>query len=85
MSSQGASPEAKLSDSQALVTVIGESLVDIIEDPRQGSTASQMHPGGSPLNVAVGCSRLGLQTKLVTHFAEDPYGQLIAAVPVPGS
>ena len=78
MSSQGTGPEPKLSDSKALVTVIGESLVDIIEDPRQGNTARETHPGGSPLNVAVGCARLGLQTQLVTHFAEDPYGQLIA-------
>ncbi|MFF1252576.1 carbohydrate kinase [Pseudarthrobacter sp. NPDC058329] len=61
----------------ALVTVIGESLVDIIEDPRQ-ETKRQAHPGGSPLNVAVGCARLDLGTTLVTHFADDPYGQLIS-------
>lgn len=79
MSSQGTDAQPEPSDSQALVTVIGESLVDIIEDPRQGNTATpEIHPGGSPLNVAVGCARLGLRTKLVTHFAEDPYGQLIA-------
>jgi fructokinase len=73
----GTQPEP--SDSQALVTVIGESLVDIIEDPSHGITEiPEIHPGGSPLNVAVGCARLGLQTKLVTHFAEDPYGRLIA-------
>lgn len=60
------------------VTVIGESLVDIIHDPRRGTATPEAHPGGSPLNVAVGCSRLGLRTKLVTHFAEDPYGQMIA-------
>ncbi|MBD1591965.1 carbohydrate kinase [Arthrobacter sp. S1_S22] len=78
MSSQGIGPKPNLSDSKALVTVIGEALVDIIEGPRQGSTAPETHPGGSPLNVAVGCARLGLHTKLVTHFAEDAYGQLIA-------
>ncbi|WP_457967327.1 carbohydrate kinase [Arthrobacter sp. D1-29] len=78
MSSQGNGYQPQLSDGKALVTVIGESLVDIIDDPRQGNTARETHPGGSPLNVAVGCARLGLQTKLVTHFAEDPYGQLIA-------
>jgi fructokinase len=78
MSSQGTGPEPQLPDSHALVTVIGESLVDIIEDPRQGGAARETHPGGSPLNVSVGCARLGLHTKLVTHFAEDPYGHLIA-------
>ena len=39
------------------VVVIGESLVDIISDPRQPE-AVQVHPGGSPLNVAVGAARL---------------------------
>jgi fructokinase len=72
----GLRPE--LSNDAAVVTVIGESLVDIIDDPHRGNTAPATHPGGSPLNVAVGCARLELRTKLVTHFAEDPYGQLIA-------
>ncbi|MEW9873584.1 carbohydrate kinase [Arthrobacter sp. HS15c] len=59
-----------------MITVIGESLVDIISDRRMAGPR-QTHPGGSPLNVAVGCARLGLQTRLVTHFAEDAHGQLI--------
>jgi fructokinase len=58
------------------VVVIGESLVDIISDPRQPE-AVQVHPGGSPLNVAVGAARLGLQTSLVTRFAADRHGLLI--------
>lgn len=58
------------------VVVIGESLVDIIGDPRQPE-AVQVHPGGSPLNMAVGAARLGLQTSLVTHFAADRHGLLI--------
>ena len=58
------------------VVVIGESLVDIISDPRQPEEI-QVHPGGSPLNVAVGAARLGLQTSLVTHFAADRHGLLI--------
>jgi fructokinase len=66
---------------QGGLTVIGESLVDIIHDPFRnvaGSAAQPAaHPGGSPLNVAVGCSRLELQTTLVTHYAEDPYGAMI--------
>ncbi|WP_395801096.1 carbohydrate kinase [Arthrobacter sp. FW306-04-A] len=58
------------------VTVIGESLVDIIRDPH-GRSESQAHPGGSPLNVAVGAARLGLRTNLVTHYSQDPYGLMI--------
>ncbi|MET3934644.1 carbohydrate kinase [Arthrobacter sp. OAP107] len=71
-------PEVGISDDAALVTVIGESLVDIIDDPLRENTAPETHPGGSPLNVAVGCARLDLRTKLITHFAEDPYGHTIA-------
>ena len=49
--------------------VIGESLVDVID--RVG------HPGGSPLNVAIGLARLGRQTCLATWFSGDDYGQAI--------
>jgi fructokinase len=59
-----------------ILTVIGESLVDIISDPRRPA-ATPAHPGGSPLNVAVGAARLGLKTNLVTHYAEDRYGLMI--------
>ncbi len=41
-----------------MITVIGESLVDTIRDP-QMAAPTQTHPGGSPLNVAVGCARRG--------------------------
>lgn len=59
-----------------ILTVIGESLVDIISDPH-GPAATRARPGGSPLNVAVGAARLGLPTSLVTHYAEDRYGLMI--------
>lgn len=61
-----------MSHTGVLVTVVGESLVDIIQDPR--TSESQAHPGGSPLNVAVGVSWLGLRTNLVAHFDDDTYG-----------
>ena len=59
-----------------MITVIGESLVDIISDPRR-EAPTDVHPGGSPLNVAVGVARLGLAATLVTHYAADPYGDMI--------
>ena len=59
-----------------ILTVVGEALVDIISDPHRPA-ATRAHPGGSPLNVAVGAARLDLQTCLVTHYADDPYGHLI--------
>lgn len=64
-------------DRGPLVTVIGESLVDIIDDPRRGTAGRHAHPGGSPLNVAVGTARLGLPTSLVTHYDDDAYGLMV--------
>lgn len=61
---------------ETTVVVIGESLVDIIHNAH-GQGASQAHPGGSPLNVAVGTARLGLNTTLVTDYAHDAHGLTI--------
>ena len=33
--------------------------------------------GGSPLNIAVGCSRLGIKTSLLTAVGEDKVGSFI--------
>ena len=61
--------------SQGRFVVVGESLVDIVV-PRQGERVSA--PGGSPLNVAVGLSRLEVPTLLVTQLGDDEYGELVA-------
>ncbi len=63
-------------DAQARLTVLGESLVDLIRTERGHCTE---HVGGSPLNVAVGCARLGMTATLATHYGEDAHGRLIAA------
>jgi fructokinase len=55
--------------------VIGESLIDIVE---QGGRVSGEHVGGSPLNVAVGLARLGREIDFLTRFGNDPHGQRIA-------
>ncbi|MCU1632426.1 MAG: carbohydrate kinase [Micrococcaceae bacterium] len=57
------------------IVVIGESVVDIVHDDARQATAE--HPGGSPMNVAVGMARLGLPTTLVTAFGNDRHGQAI--------
>ncbi len=54
--------------------VAGEALVDIVV-PRTGD--AEHAPGGSPLNVAVGLSRLGAETLLVTRLGDDPHGRLV--------
>ena len=55
--------------------VIGESLIDIVE---QGGRVSGEHVGGSPLNVAVGLARLGREIDFLTRIGDDPYGEHIA-------
>jgi fructokinase len=57
------------------VLVVGEALVDIVHGARGVVTE---HPGGSPANVAVALARLGRPTTLVTQYAEDRRGALIA-------
>lgn len=56
--------------------VIGEALTDIIERPGQ---MDEEHPGGSPMNVAIGLGRLGHPVLLGTWIGRDPRGQEIAA------
>lgn len=58
------------------VLVIGEALVDVV---RVGDAEPVGHPGGSPLNVAVGLARLGVPTTLHSEFGTDPHGRSIAA------
>ncbi|MGK9148090.1 carbohydrate kinase [Plantibacter flavus] len=52
------------------VLVLGEALVDVVD--------GRVHPGGSPLNVAVGLGRLCIDATLATRFAEDAYGEVVA-------
>ncbi len=58
-----------------VITVVGESLVDVIV--REGSGEPALHPGGSPANVAVALSRLGQRAALVTQIGTDDYGALL--------
>lgn len=59
---------------QAPVLVVGEALVDVVV-PRTG--AQEEAPGGSPMNVAVGLSRLGLDALLMTEVGDDDRGARI--------
>jgi fructokinase len=55
--------------------VIGESLIDIVD---RGGQPDDEHVGGSPLNVAVGLSRLGREVDFLTRIGDDSRGQRIA-------
>lgn len=52
------------------IQVAGEALVDIVD--------GVAHPGGSPMNVAVGLGRLGHDVLLQTDIGDDEHGRLIA-------
>jgi fructokinase len=56
------------------VLVIGESVVDVVPQP-DGTTIE--HPGGSPANVAVALTRLGVPVDLVTAVGPDTRGDLL--------
>jgi fructokinase len=58
-----------------LFAVIGEALIDLV-DPGNG-TACAAHPGGSPLNVAIGLARLGQPVAFVGRLSRDPFGTVL--------
>jgi fructokinase len=55
------------------VLVIGEALVDVVR-----RVDDSVHPGGSPLNVAVGLQRLDVPATLHSSFGVDAHGVAIA-------
>ncbi len=57
------------------VLVAGEALVDFIPGERPGSFVCR--PGGSPLNVAVGLSRLGVPAAFLSKISHDYFGNFL--------
>ncbi|GAA4366162.1 carbohydrate kinase family protein [Paeniglutamicibacter cryotolerans] len=57
-----------------MLTVIGESLVDVLSG---GMSAPAAYVGGSPLNVAVGLARLDHPVTFVGRYGKDEYGAMI--------
>ena len=64
-------------DDRPLVTVIGEALIDLVADGPSG--AYRARPGGSPYNVAIGLSRLGVRTSLMARLADNAFGRQLRA------
>jgi fructokinase len=56
------------------IALAGEALVDFVG---HGDLAFQGHVGGSPLNAAVACARLGQPTGYLTQLATDLLGDRI--------
>lgn len=57
-----------------MITVCGEGLVDLVDE---GGGVFRAHPGGSPLNVAVGLARLGHPVSLLARLGHDTFGRLL--------
>ncbi len=55
-----------------MITVLGEAVVELVETAERG--VYRAHPGGSPLNVAVGLARLGQPTTLLARLSGDAFG-----------
>ena len=62
-------------DHPGIVAVAGEALVDLV--PAPVPEYFEARPGGSPTNVAVGLSRLGVPTRLLARIADDLLGRRI--------
>jgi len=62
-----------MADSRVLV--VGEALVDV----RLRGGERTEHPGGSPLNIAVGLARLGVPTTLAAQVGDDARGAALTA------
>jgi fructokinase len=59
---------------------MGEVLIDFLPLEERGRTVGfRMHPGGSLLNVAVACARLGQPVALATTIATDFFGRYLRA------
>ncbi|BCT74428.1 ribokinase [Sinomonas cyclohexanicum] len=57
-----------------MLTVIGEGLIDVV----RRASGTESHPGGSPLNVAVGLARLDHPVQFVGRWGDDANGRLLA-------
>lgn len=63
-----------------MIVSIGEVLIDFIateEGNLKDVKSFEKHPGGAPANVAVGLSRLGVESGLVSKVGDDPFGEFL--------
>ncbi|MDI3475888.1 MAG: fructokinase [Thermococcaceae archaeon] len=63
-----------------MIVSLGEVLIDFIareEGPLFGVKTFEKHPGGAPANVAVGLSRLGVESALLSKVGRDPFGEFL--------
>jgi fructokinase len=71
----GASVAACLTcENAAVITVVGEALIDLVVDPSGAVTAAA---GGAPFNTARACGRLGVDVAFVGALADDRFGSML--------
>ena len=58
----------------SVIVVVGEALVDLVGEP---DGRYRPVPGGSPANVAVALSRLGVPTELLARIGRGVFGALV--------
>ena len=56
------------------IALVGEALIDFTST---GPLAFQGHAGGSPLNTAVACARMGVPTGYLTQLSTDLFGEAL--------
>jgi fructokinase len=60
-----------------VIMVIGEALIDLV--PAGQADLFEAAPGGSPANVAIGLSRLGVPVRFAARLADDTFGRRLRA------
>jgi fructokinase len=60
-----------------VILVCGEALIDLAQTAEPG--VWRAHPGGSPLNVAIGLARLGSPTSFLGRLSSDTFGRQLRA------
>lgn len=62
-----------------MFVVGGESLVDLVSEPREPGGVIRMHahPGGSPMNCAVALAKLGHDTGFLCPISRDGFGDYL--------
>ena len=61
---------------EAMIVVIGEALIDLIED-KSASGSYQAVVGGANANVAIALARAGVKQQLLARISTDAFGQKI--------
>lgn len=63
---------------QNLITSMGEILIDFLPIKESGQTVGfLMHPGGAPMNVAIGVARLGQPAAFASKLSSDMFGRFL--------